>query len=201
MNYLIKNEQITVEISDYGAELQSIKGADGTEYLWQGDSNWPSKAPNLFPCIGRLHNQTYRFRGKEYQIDMHGFVKSSTLTVIMKSEEECVFELQASEQTKLSYPFEFVYRIGYKVEENCLKITTQVENKDNKNMFFAIGGHPSFNVPLDEGVKFEDYYLEFSAECEPKQLEILENRMYSGNDISFPLTDKRRLYLDYQLFL
>ena len=37
MNYTIKNEFLTVEVSDEGAQLQSIRGADGTEYLWQAD--------------------------------------------------------------------------------------------------------------------------------------------------------------------
>ena len=38
MNYTIKNQYLSVEISDAGAELQSVKSADGTEYLWQGES-------------------------------------------------------------------------------------------------------------------------------------------------------------------
>ena len=32
----IKNDQLTVEISAHGAELKSIKDADGNEYLWDG---------------------------------------------------------------------------------------------------------------------------------------------------------------------
>lgn len=35
----IKNDQLTVEISSLGAELQSIKDANGNEYLWDGDQN------------------------------------------------------------------------------------------------------------------------------------------------------------------
>ncbi len=33
----IKNDQLTLEISSLGAELQSIKDANGNEYLWDGD--------------------------------------------------------------------------------------------------------------------------------------------------------------------
>ena len=45
MNYKISNNHLTVEISDRGAELQSIKGSDGTEYLWQGDPKyWSDRA-------------------------------------------------------------------------------------------------------------------------------------------------------------
>ena len=36
----IKNDQLTVEISSLGAELQSIKDANGNEYLWDGDPEY-----------------------------------------------------------------------------------------------------------------------------------------------------------------
>ena len=29
-------------------------------------------------------------------------------------------------------------------------------------MYFGIGGHPAFNVPLESSLTFEDYYLSFS---------------------------------------
>ena len=28
-------------------------------------------------------------------------------------------------------------------------------------MYFGIGGHPAFNVPLESSLTFEDYYLSF----------------------------------------
>ena len=34
MEYCIENEKLRVRVSTKGAELQSIRGADGTEYLW-----------------------------------------------------------------------------------------------------------------------------------------------------------------------
>ena len=49
MDYIIKNDKVTVVISDLGAEMMSIK-KDGCEYLWQGDSTyWAGRACNLFP--------------------------------------------------------------------------------------------------------------------------------------------------------
>ena len=36
----IKNDQLTLEISPMGAELQSIKDANGNEYLWDGDEKY-----------------------------------------------------------------------------------------------------------------------------------------------------------------
>ena len=51
----IENEFLQVTISDAGAELMSIRSADGTEYLWQGDAAyWSDRAPNIFPYVARL---------------------------------------------------------------------------------------------------------------------------------------------------
>ena len=72
----LKNEFLTVQIDPLGAELQSLKGADGTEYLWQGDPTyWKSRATNLFPVVGRLQGQTYLVGGQPYEIGLHGFLR------------------------------------------------------------------------------------------------------------------------------
>ena len=39
MVYTLKNENLTVLISDKGAEIISVKSSDGCEYIWQGDAN------------------------------------------------------------------------------------------------------------------------------------------------------------------
>ena len=33
---ILKNEQLQIQVSEHGAELQSIQDAEGNEYLWQG---------------------------------------------------------------------------------------------------------------------------------------------------------------------
>ena len=55
----IKNDQLTLEISSLGAELQSIKDANGNEYLWDGDAKyWGKRSPLLFPIVGGLWKDT-----------------------------------------------------------------------------------------------------------------------------------------------
>ena len=55
MKYQIKNDKLQVEILPLGAQMCSIKGADGTEYIWQGNAKyWEDTAPNLFPYIARM---------------------------------------------------------------------------------------------------------------------------------------------------
>ena len=53
--HTLKNEQLTVTASSFGAELQSVTGADGVEYLWNGDpAYWGGRSPHLFPFVGSL---------------------------------------------------------------------------------------------------------------------------------------------------
>ena len=197
----IESEELMVEVSDLGAELQSVRSKDGREYLWQGDSpDWPHRAPNLFPIIGRLHDQSYIFQGEKYRIAMHGFVWTCQLELIGQGKNWCSFWLGASEETRKSYPFDFVYEITYRVEKDTLRIQFQETNRDCKTMYFAVGGHPSFRVPMEDGLVFEDYYLDFEGPVKARKMEILANRMYSGRDLEFPLEDSRRLPLNYHLF-
>jgi hypothetical protein len=52
MLHTIQNKFLTVTVSELGAELQSILGADGTEYLWQGNpAYWKSRSPMTKPAV------------------------------------------------------------------------------------------------------------------------------------------------------
>ena len=60
MNHTIQNEFLTVTAAEKGAQLQSILGRDGTEYLWQGDAKyWSDRALNIFPYVARLTEGSY----------------------------------------------------------------------------------------------------------------------------------------------
>ena len=71
MYYTIENDYLTVQINDAGAELHSIVNKEnGVEYLWQGNPDiWYGQSPLLFPFIGRLLDDKYRYNGKEYDYE------------------------------------------------------------------------------------------------------------------------------------
>lgn len=201
MNYTIKNEFLTVTASDQGAELQSIKSADGTEYLWQGDpAFWHDRAPNIFPYVARLTDGKYTVNGKEYAMKIHGFLKYRTLQVEEQTEDHITFRLERDEELKTQYPFDFVYRITYRLEGSTLFTTSAVENRGDERMYFALGGHPGFNVPMEQGLTFEDYYLEFGQEAHPTRVGFTDACFLNGQDQAYPLTDDRRLLLRHDLF-
>ena len=53
------------------------------------------------------------------------------------------------------------------IKNEALTVAYEVINRDTRPMYFGLGGHPGFNVPLAEGLRFEDYRLRFSADCRP----------------------------------
>jgi galactose mutarotase-like enzyme len=55
---------MTAIVAADGAELQSLRNADGHELLWQAGPQWPRHAPLLFPIVGRLKNDELRHQGK-----------------------------------------------------------------------------------------------------------------------------------------
>lgn len=201
MNYTIKNEFMTVAASDFGAELQSIQSADGAEYLWQADpAFWHDRAPNIFPYVARMTEGKYTVNGKSYEMKIHGFLKYLTLQVENHTEDSITFRLDSTEELKAQYPFDFTYRITYALDGNTLLTTSTVENRGSERMYFGLGGHPGFNVPLEQGLAFEDYYLEFGQNAHPYRVGFTETCFLTGCDELYPLEDGKRIPLHHDLF-
>lgn len=201
MEYKICNSIITVTISSLGGEPLGIEGADGTKYLWTGSKEyWPGSAPHLFPFIGRLYEERYIYDGVSYPLEIHGFLKSSEMETEEYGEDYLILSLNSNEETKRKYPFDFNLKIEYRLRESTLSIVFKVTNLDEKTMLFAIGGHPGFNVPLEKGLKFEDYILEFSEKATPKRAAPTPSNLMNGEFLNFPLKNGTRIPLDHGLF-
>lgn len=202
MNYTISNDQIEVTVSDVGAELMSIKSLkDGTEFLWQGDpAFWAGRAYNLFPICGRLAEGKYTFRGETYEMNLHGFVRKSTLDATVLARDKIDFGLRSDERTKAMYPFDFEYHICYSLVGSTVKMEISVINHTDSTMPFALGGHPGFNVPLAGAGAFEDWRLEFCPECEPVRVVFSDACLTTEERKPFPLEDGKILRLRHDLF-
>lgn len=201
MNHSISNEFLTVTAAEDGAQLQSILGPDGTEYLWQGDPKyWSDRALNLFPYVARLTEGAYYLDGEKHHMDIHGLAPYRRFSLAEKSDTAMVLELTSSKDTKAAYPRDFSFRIGYALEGDTLNVTFEVENRDEKVMYFGLGGHPGFNVPLVPGKSFEDYRLRFGEACAPKRVGFTEDCFLNDQDVPFPLENGDTLPLGHNLF-
>ena len=201
MKYQIKNDKLQVEILSLGAQMCSIKDTDGTEYLWQGNPKyWSDMAPNLFPYIARMTDKKYTVYGNTYEMDIHGFAKDTEFDVKQLNDSHILFSITDSEETRKQYPFTFVFEVEYRLEGNKLLITYGVKNKVDKVMYFGVGGHPGFNVPMEEGLAFEDYYLEFDTGEVAERVGFSEDCFVMGNNVRYPLKDGKRIPLRHDLF-
>lgn len=166
MSITIQNDHVVATIAEKGAELTSFQQKkSGLEYIWQADPEyWGRHAPILFPFIGRLKDDHYTYQGQTYPMGQHGFARDKTFQVLDQTEEMVTLALVSDEQTRQVYPFDFVLTVSYEVWADGLRVRFQVENTSSDEMIFALGGHPAFNVPLEAGQNFEDYYLAFSPQ-------------------------------------
>lgn len=197
----IQNENLSLTVDTLGAQMMSIKSADGTEYLWQGDPKyWADRSPNIFPFVGRLTKDSCSYRGKVYPMCIHGFAKDLAFVPVSNTAQSVTLELASSDETKKMYPFDFTFRISYVLQGSTIAVGFKVCNLDEKTMPFAVGGHPGFNVPLVEGECFEDYSLEFSQVCQPDLVGFTPAVYLSGVDTVYPLEDGRRIPLRHDLF-
>lgn len=201
MNCIMENGILTVIISTKGGEMQSIKTKDGIEYLWQGsEETWSDRSPNIFPYVGRLTNKTYELYGKQYHMEIHGFLPYEEMECLKMGKSEVMLRLRDNERLYQIYPFHFEYNLCYKLEQNKICVTIEIHNLDNKTMYFGLGGHPGFNVPLEDTLRFEDYYLEFAQKCEPLQVTFSEKCFVTDENKPYPLVEDRKIPLKHEMF-
>ncbi len=159
--HILKNETLTVQVKDHGAELASIKKGS-TEYLWQADpSFWGRHSPVLFPIVGSVWEKKYRVEGKEFELGQHGFARDMDFEFVEGNESEVRYRLVSNEDTLKKYPWPFVLGISYRLHDNKLDVIWEVTNPGNEDMYFQIGAHPAFNYPEYQQDKKERGFLSF----------------------------------------
>jgi galactose mutarotase-like enzyme len=164
---------LTATIKAHGAEMCSLRHADGTEFVWQAGPEWQRHAPLLFPIVGRLANDEMRHLGKTYRMTQHGFARDSAFTWVERGESRCALVLEDSEATRAVYPFAFRLTATYALDDAGLDLSLTVVNTGDETLPVSLGGHPAFNWPLQPGMPKESYTLTFTNE-EPSPVRRVE---------------------------
>ncbi|WP_299247328.1 aldose 1-epimerase family protein [uncultured Lacinutrix sp.] len=163
----LSNSILKIKVKPVGAELCEISSVkNNTQFMWDANPDvWGSFAPNLFPIIGALKDETYFYNGIKYSMPKHGFVRhSEDIKLIKETKNSLSFSLTYNEDLLKIYPFKFEYIITYTLNNNTLNINYTVKNKDNRTIYFSVGGHPAFKCPLYNEENYTDYNLVFETE-------------------------------------
>ncbi|WP_210497082.1 aldose 1-epimerase family protein [Microvirga antarctica] len=149
----LANDDLTVTLSLFGAELQSVTSRDGRSWLWSGDpAFWPSRAPVLFPVIGKNPQDRVLIDGVRYPMEGHGFARSSTFDLVEQEAQGCVLRLTDSEETRRSFPFAFALELAFALDGPTVLTTASISNTGSAPMPFCFGFHPGFVWPLPDSV-------------------------------------------------
>ena len=165
MIHTLENQELTVSVTDHGAELCSIYDKkNDREVIWQADpAFWKRHAPVLFPNVGRHYGDRYRLGGKEYPSSQHGFARDSEFTCIGETEDSLTHTLLSSDETKKNYPSDFELQITHSLTDRTLTVKWKVKNTGSEVMYFTIGGHPAFALPDADG---KEFHLSFEGKSE-----------------------------------
>lgn len=156
----LNNGVVAASFLAKGAELCSlVLLATQTEYIWQAGEEWPKHSPILFPIVGTLKNGQYEHKGHSYSLNRHGFARDSIFQVLYKKEDEVAFCLLSNENSLSVYLFKFELRVYYQLQGTTLNVRYEVYNLDKDRLYFSLGAHPAFKVPIEPHLDFQDYHL------------------------------------------
>ncbi len=201
MIYEVSNKFFTARIDSLGAQLVSLKGCGGHEYLWVGDPEyWREHAPVLFPIVGALRENRTRIDGQWYEMTRHGFAKRMEFALKEQGEDYLALSLEASGETRAVYPFDFTFIVTYTLTDEGISTRFTVKNIGERPMPYSVGGHPGFNLPVDEEAEFEDYTVQFRQnECQDCPVIDLGTGLIDGERKGFHL-DGKEIPLQHSLF-
>ncbi len=196
----IENDSLSVAIALKGAELQSLRSkVTGSEYLWQGDPDyWDRRALVMFPVNVAFRDWKFTHKGNSYDMPFLGLVESGEFKQLDgEGTDRVVLEFQNTAETLKSYPFPFRFQIRYSLKGSTLTQEFSVENLGDERMYFALGGHPGFRTPLENGKTRGDYEIVFSQKLDTERIEVAmnlhQNRRipYLKNEDRLALNDPR----------
>ena len=199
--YTIENDTLRVQVNPMGAELSSLfNKSTELEYIWSGDpSYWGKKSPVLFPIVGTLKDNRYFINGKTYSLNRHGFAREKMFTIIHQSPSSLHLELISDEDTLQVFPFHFNFSVIYSISSDSLSVNYHVKNTGKEMMYFSVGGHPAFRLPLTDQLVYDDYYLSFNKSELADRWPISKEGLIESTSVAF-LDNTNHLKLSKSLF-
>jgi len=177
----LENEDLSVVLSSLGGTIESIVNKKtGNEHYWKYDSAvWPRRTNICFPVCGALTNGAYTYEGKQYTLPMHGFLREHDLVLAEQTPVKAVFTLCSDNATREIYPFDFLFTLTQELDGGSLNIRYTVENTGDKDLYYSVGSHYTYKVPIVSGESWEDYEFLFAKSQNAGKI-IVENLQVAG---------------------
>lgn len=196
----LENESMSVFINPVGAEIKNvISKKTNHDIMWNGSEGdiWKGTSPIMFPVAVRFTNNEYTYKGNRYEMPTLGVVKASELELVKSTSQSATFVLEANEDTKKNYPFDFRLSVTYSLDGNELINEFNVENFGDEAMPYAMGGHPGFALPLKGGKTRDDFEITLSSKVTTDRPILIEGSIgperkpFLENEDVIGLTDMR----------
>lgn len=176
----IRSDGLSALIDPLGAELVSLKDADGRELMTDADpAFWTGHAPILFPIVGRLNGDVLRLDGRDYPMKQHGFARRMMWEVVGAGEDAVTLRLCDDAATRASYPFAFDLAVLYALDDATLSVAVRVSNLGDVPLPFSFGWHPAFAWPLPYDRSRDAHRVTFER-GERSDIVALENGLFGG---------------------
>ena len=192
---------LNVTLKLTGAEMSSIIDLrDGSEHLWQGDPKyWARQAPSLFPCVGESKDGAITVDGVRYPMGRHGFARFSDFTLVSHGSAHARLRLTSDDETRKSFPFDFVFETEYRVAGDTITQSFLVRNMGGGPMAFQLGGHPAFAIPCGEGGEHGDHSIDLDRKGDFVRHLLTADGLFSG-EVRPLIKDSDRFRLSHALF-
>ena len=196
----IASGDLTAAINPLGAELWSLRDADGRELMTDADpAYWTGHAPILFPVVGRPYREVIRVDATQYPMNQHGFARRATFELVDAGPESATFRLTDDSDTRAHYPFAFLLQITYRLDGATLAADVTIGNPGDVALPASFGFHPAFAWPLPYGRDKLDHRITFSNDEPDRLREIAKDGTIAAETRPSPL-DGRTLRLRDDLF-
>ena len=146
MIYTIENDYIKLSVnSDGGAMTSLLYKPTNSQRLWQGDERWwKGQDVVIFPIVG--HAGAFTAKGQECLLKSHGLIRYTTLSVKEPGADFITLSAQSNGESLEKFPYEWEFEIGYRLENNTVKVGYFVRSKSGVLPFY-LGGHPGMVAP------------------------------------------------------
>ena len=196
----LTSDALRVTLSPKGAELRSVLDRQGREWLWQGDpASWPRQAPVLFPVVGRCRGDAVRHEAASYPMSIHGLAPHADFSIASRSDERCELRFAASEATRRSYPFDFLFRVSFALSGRTLVQEACVTNAGREVMPSSVGFHPGFPWPLPGTAEARGSHVIVFDREEPASIHRMTQQGMRESEEATPVVDGR-IRLEDELF-